>query len=148
MIKTSTLAILLAATLLVAGCSTGHPGATNRMGTVRSTLYAPPADVAKAAEEVLQEMNIPIITAASTAIDGKVVGETARDKKITITVELHGADASVVSIRHGTIGDENISVTILGRIEAKLGTPRPSVTDTADTYPTQAAPSADTAEMK
>lgn len=117
----TTVLVLAAALLTLVGCSTNHPGATNRFGAVQSTLIAPPSRVAAAAEEVLKDMNIPILTSAATAIDGKVIGETARDKKITITIELKGADASLITIRHGTIGDENISVTILERIEDKLG---------------------------
>jgi len=115
-------AVMFAGALLaLAGCSTSHPGAKNKLGSVEATLAAPPSRVAAAAEQVLQDMNIPIVSAASTAIDGKVVGETARDKRVTITIDLMGAESSTISIRHGAFGDAHISVTILERIEAKLG---------------------------
>src|SRR5690606_7870252 len=97
----------------LAGCSTSHHGASNRMGTIYASIAAPPARVAAAAEEVLQEMNIPIVSAASTDIDGKVVGESARDRRITINIDLKGDNASDVRIRHGAFGDENISITVL-----------------------------------
>lgn len=109
-----------AACLALVACSTSHPTAVNRLGTVRARLAAPPDKVAEAVEAVLNDMNIPIVSSASTELDAEVVGHTARDNRVRIEAEYDAPGVSVVTIRYGSFGDEDISVTLLRRIEKEL----------------------------
>ncbi len=112
---------LAAALLLISGCSTSHPSASNRLGTVLAHLDAPPMKVTDAAVDVCKDMQLTLIESASTEIDGKVVARTAQGSRINVAVNLDGVDASRISIREGVFGDVHISLTLLERIEKKLG---------------------------
>ena len=112
---------LSAAMLLMFGCSTSHPTASNRLGTVLAQLDAPPMKVTEAAVDVCKDMQLTLVDSASTAIDGKIVARTAQGTRINIAVNLDGVDASRISIREGMFGDVHISLTLLERIEKKLG---------------------------
>ncbi|MCC6682188.1 MAG: DUF3568 family protein [Phycisphaeraceae bacterium] len=133
---------LSAATLVMTGCSTSHPTATNRMGALVAHLDAPPLKVTEAAVDVCEDMELTLIDSASTQIDGKVHARTAQGSRIYITVNLDGVDASKISIRKGTFGDENISLTLLERIENELGLERKPMNDDDHAVTDEAAKSA------
>ena len=116
------LALGLASALLGgAGCSTSEPGMRNTMGTVRATFSAAPDKVVAATERVMKRMELIRVAGTSTKIDGEVVGYTARDKKVTVSVKGVGEKRSAVGVRVGAMGDGALSVTLLTGIEKDLG---------------------------
>jgi hypothetical protein len=115
------LALVALCLIVAAGCKTDQEGATNRVGTIKATLGASPAAVTEAAKEVLTDMDLIIISANSTAIDGRVVARTAQDVKVRVDSEKIGEDVSEVFIRVGTLGDSDLSLAVLTEIKKKLG---------------------------
>jgi hypothetical protein len=101
------------------GCKTDKPGVRNYAGYVVGYVPAPPAQVTDAARETLEDLDLQMIFAESTKVDGKVTAMTAREKKVDIDVSETDDGLSKVCVRIGEFGDEDLSVEILDRIEQK-----------------------------
>ncbi len=115
------LALLTLCLIVAAGCKTDQEGVTNRVGTIKATLAASPAAVTEAANEVLGDMDLTLISSNSTAIDGRVIARTAQDVKVRVDSEKIGEDVSEVSIRVGTLGDSDLGLAVLTEIKKELG---------------------------
>lgn len=115
------LALLTLCFVVIGGCKTDQPGVTNRVGTIKATLAANPASVTEAAKEVLEDMDLIIISSNATAIDGRVIARTAQDVKVRVDSESVGENVSEVFIRVGTLGDKDLSMTILDEVKEELG---------------------------
>ncbi len=125
-------ALLAIGMMLLGGCKTDQAGVTNRAGTIKATLAAGPAAVTEAAEAVLDEMDLIIINASSTAIDGRVIARTAQDVKVRVDSKKIGESVSEVFIRVGNLGDSELSLTILDEIKEELGIPTSSEVEDDD----------------
>lgn len=117
------LVLLTVGLLLVVGCKTDQPGVTNRLGTIKATLAAAPPAVTEAAKEVLEDMDLIIISSSSTSIDGRVIARTAQDVKVRVDSEKVGENVSEVFVRVGSLGDTDLGLTILEEIKEELGIP-------------------------
>ena len=116
--------VLLAVCMMLAvGCKTDQPGVTNRAGTFKATLAAGPAAVTEAAKEVMEDMDLIVISSEATAIDGRVIARTAQDVKVRIDSKQVGESVSEVFVRVGKLGDKDLSLTILDEIKEELGIP-------------------------
>ena len=104
--------------LVIGACTTSTPGVTNVGGTYRQLYASTPGKVIKAAEDVLTEMKLIMISSEATDVDGRLVARTAEDRKVEITVVAQSEDVCRVSVRAG--GDEETSVTILDKIRENL----------------------------
>ena len=112
-------AITLPGCLLVAaGAAAGGAvaGTAYVMGDLEATVQATPPEVVSATRATFERMKILLVSAGATSLDGKVIGRTASDEKITITVESTGPTFSEISIRVGTFGDEEFSRRIYEEI--------------------------------
>jgi hypothetical protein len=89
-------------------------------GEIKTTLQATPPQVAAATNSAFKQMGIAVISSNSTAVDGRVEGRNAADKKIAVTIASEGDKASRVAIRVGTFGDESMSRQILDKIKSNL----------------------------
>jgi hypothetical protein len=89
------------------------------MGRLDGALAAGPESVVEAAKGALEEMKIPIESAAATSVDGKIAASTATGTKIGITVKKDAENISKVSIRVGQ-GGEKLGVEIYEKILARL----------------------------
>jgi hypothetical protein len=118
----SLVAFLPGCIFLAAGAAAGAAaaGAFYAKGDLEATLEARPPQLVAASEEVFEEMNIAKVSSASTEVDGKVVGRTARDKKVAVTVKTESESFSKLSIRVGTFGDEALSRQILDGIKKRV----------------------------
>jgi len=120
-VSTSSLVFLA----LLPGClavavAAGAAGVAYVDGDLEAELDATPQRVIQASEAALKDMNVPIKSKEATAIDGKLVGRTALEKKVEITVQRETETTSKISIRIDTFGDESLSRQILERIKSKL----------------------------
>ena len=113
--------VLAVCVVWLTGCKTDQPGVTNRAGTIKAALAANPASVTEAAKEVLDGLDLIIISSQSTAIDGRVIARTAQDVKVRIDSKSVGDKVSEVFIRVGTLGDKDLSLTILDKMKQELG---------------------------
>ena len=77
--------------------------------------------VTDAAERTLRKMDLSVSHVAATEIDGIVTARTAQDREVTIKVDKQGDGVSHVSLRVGMLGDEQISLAVLERLERELG---------------------------
>ena len=99
---------------------TGAAGAAYVMGSLDGPMPATPQRIVEASKDVLEGSDIHILSSDATSVDGTVVGRTALDRKIEITVKRVDDKESQVSIRVGTSGDKGVSQDLFDRIKAKV----------------------------
>ncbi len=110
--------VITALTFTIAACSTPAPGVKqNPLGT-STTVAAEPAQVADAAEVVLNDLSLQDVTKASTAVDGLVTGTTAQGKAVKVTITSAGARTSNVSVNHSA--GSGVALQIVQGIEKEL----------------------------
>ena len=119
------LGLALLATTSLSGClavaaGAGAAGAVYVMGSLDSSLPGTPEKVVDATETALKDTDIHVVSKDATGIDGDVVGRTALDTKIHVTVKKQDDKTSKISIRVGTFGDRELSQQIYDKIKAKL----------------------------
>lgn len=112
---------MLTCAVFVAGCSTGEPGVRNSFGTLRTQVNADPPRVTRAAEAVLNDLDLVRVSSASTEVDGEVVGYTASDKKVSVSIDQEEEGRSKLKVRVGAFGDEDLGLAVINRIEKQLG---------------------------
>ena len=114
----------LAAFTLLPGCeslraSPGPDGTAFSLATLDGIVRGTPKQVVEAAEEVLEEMDLKVVTSAASGVDGKLVARSALDKPINIEVKKMDDSTSKVSIRVGTFGDSELSREIYRKTKSK-----------------------------
>ena len=105
---------------VVAAAGAGAAGAAYVMGSLDGPMPATPEMIVEASKDVLEGSDIHVLSSGATSIDGTVVGRTALDRKIEITVKRVDEKQSKVSIRVGTFGDQSVSQDLFDRIKAKV----------------------------
>jgi hypothetical protein len=105
---------------IVAAAGAGAAGAAYVMGSLDASLPANPEKIVEASKGVLKDSDIHVLESDATSIDGTVVGRTALDRKIEITVKRVDDKQSKISIRVGTFGDRDVSQDLLDRIRARV----------------------------
>ena len=92
-------------------------------GTQEAFFQASPDRVVAAMEKAMKALDLTVIRAVHSKIDGKVVGRTAQDKQITIRIEREGDEMSRVAIKVGYIGDKAIGHAIIAETKKRLKYP-------------------------
>ena len=69
----------------------------------------------------MKSLDIAVISSGSTSIDGTVVGRTARDTKLTVTIKGQSDRLSKVYVRAGVFGDDAIQHNLIEKIKQELG---------------------------
>jgi uncharacterized protein DUF3568 len=105
---------------LVAAAGAGAAGAAYVMGSLDASLPSNPERIVEASRGVLQDSDIHVLESDATTIDGTVVGRTALDRRVEITVKRVDDRQSRISIRVGTFGDRDVSQDLLDRIRARV----------------------------
>jgi hypothetical protein len=113
------LLIPLSGCLLLAAGAGGGPGATWYYSAAREEVGSDPREVVAAAAAALEEMDITVTTRKASAIDGEVVGRTARDEKVQVTATSRVEGRTAVEVRVGLI-DDDAARRILGEIVRRL----------------------------
>ncbi|HPG27299.1 MAG TPA: DUF3568 family protein [Myxococcota bacterium] len=104
--------------LLAAGAGAGA-GATWYLSAARDQVSQDPRAVVAAAASVLREMDIAVEKRAATALDGEVIGRTARGERVEVHATSSTAGTTEIIVRVGLI-DDDAAQRILGRIVARL----------------------------
>lgn len=125
LVQTVLFALALGAGVALTACESvrekpGVDGTSYSLMHLDAMVHASPQRIVQAAESVLREMDIALDSSAASGVDGKVLGHTALDKRIEITVERKDEETSKLSIQVGTFGDEALSREIYKMIMAKL----------------------------
>ena len=111
---------LLLAVVTIGGCQTSTPGVTNTFGTYATWVAANPQDATAATQRAMSDLDLIVISHEATALDGRIIARTARDKSIKVNIEKVGDQFSKLKIRVGFTGDEGFSMTILQKIEEHI----------------------------
>jgi hypothetical protein len=124
-IQIAALTLALAALPTLSGCvidtsGSGPAGTSYSFGHLDGILAGTPKQIVEASEAVLKEQEIGITSKAATGLDGKVVGKTALDTQIEITVKRQDDASSRISIHVGSFGDPQLSRDLYSKIKAKL----------------------------
>src|SRR5512144_2367494 len=75
-------------------------------GDLEGRLEASPQRVVQACEAALKEMDIKVVSADATGIDGQVIGRSALDRKVEINAKREGEGSCRITIRVDMFGDE------------------------------------------
>jgi len=113
----ATMAFVL--TMLV-GCKIISPGVTYNVTWLEALISATPEEVTSAAKMVVEDMNLVLVSAESTGLDGRVVARTARKKLVTVTITRSARNISLIKIQVGRLGDESISLLVLEKIKERM----------------------------
>jgi hypothetical protein len=128
--------------LLAAGAGTGATVAYVR-GDTETVLQANTKDVTRAAELAAKDMELTVVSADASTLDGKVVARTARDVKVIVVAKAESDQASRVTVRVGNFGDNAMQGAMLEKIrdhlkegvthdEARETAPKPITASTSD----------------
>lgn len=104
------------------GCSTTHPGVTNRMGTIEAYMTASPDEVVDATVKAAEQLMLKVESSAASKLDGRVDALTAQARKVRITTTNRGEGISLVTVRVGDWGDSSLSMVVLEKIRENLAT--------------------------
>ena len=113
--------LALAPGCVVMALAAGVAGVAYVNGDLEAQLNGTPQKIVQASADALKEMGVHVLSSDSSGIDGRVLGRTAAEKKIDITVKRESDAACKISIRVDTFGDETLSRQILDKIKARLG---------------------------
>jgi hypothetical protein len=124
--------------ILLAGAGAGATVAYVK-GDLETRIDADPKAVASATEQAMKQMDVSVISHAATGLDANVVGRTANDTKLEVTIKGETDKSSKVSIRAGVFGDMVLQSRLLDKIKSNLGisapAPAKAETQTAETDP-------------
>lgn len=118
--------LVLAATQLASSCVVAAAGAAGAAGYAwyrgefEGSLDGSPKEVASAAKEALQDLDMKLIKVEATEIDGKVTARSALDKEVVVTIKRKTEQTSTVGIRIGAFGDEALSQNIFEKMKRNL----------------------------
>ena len=102
------------------GCETDTANVRSNRLQQYTTVQATPPEVADAAAEVLEGLDLRNIERRATSVDAVVTGETARGEGVEISVEREGQNESDVTVWIGKLGDPGLGQQILERIRERL----------------------------
>jgi hypothetical protein len=120
------LLLLLPALLPLGGCVAVIAGGTAAGGTLyatgdlQSTLDAPPGRVRAAIATATTALELRSISQEADQLTGRYIYRTGDDTRITIKYRSVSDNATELSIRVGTFGDEALSQKILAAIKDAL----------------------------
>ena len=121
--------LLVCAVTVFSGCSseskeTGKAGVSAKAeyswGALNATEAADIDKVYGASLKAVEELDLPIIQKGVDAMSGKIVARDVADKKIIITLTAAAGGTTNISIKVGTLGDEEKSKLIYEHIKNKM----------------------------
>jgi hypothetical protein len=118
LLRSTNLALALAALVLLAGCSSSHEqGVTSDYRSQWTTVNADTRATTEAAKAVFMEDGLKDVSGSSTGVDGTATAKKADGTKVKAAVERKGDNASQVSVTVGTMGDPSLGANIAKRIK-------------------------------
>ena len=108
--------------LVAAAGATGGVVAYNS-GDLEIDVEAGPQRTVEATKAAMDDLDLPILSAYASGLEGKVEARVGTDNKATVKVRGRSERVSHVIIRIGTFGDESMSQMILEKIKANLADP-------------------------
>lgn len=119
--------LLLACVLLLqSGCvavvaaGAAGTGVAWHSGRMETTLNHGIDAVYTAAQQAVDRLEFARVSEKKSGVDAELIGRTARDTKVEITLKRVDAKITRLGIRVGVFGDEAISLALLEQIKAGL----------------------------
>lgn len=115
-----------AALATLAGCQALSNGAAEaagveyRMGSLSATMEASTRETFDAAKEVVEDLDLAVEKAEASSVDAEIVVVTARERKITLRIDAVTETTCELTVRVGSLGDEDLSLRIYERILGEL----------------------------
>jgi hypothetical protein len=106
--------------LLVAAAAGTGAGVAYVRGDLDTSLDADAKRVADATERAMKALEINVVSKQADGLDGKIIGRTARDVKMTVVIKAESEKVSKVSIRAGVFGDDAMQDRLLAKIKQEL----------------------------
>ncbi len=106
--------------VVVAAGAAGAGAVAYVRGAVETSLPRGLDATHAATQRALNNMKFMRIEEKKTAVDAELTYRTALDKKVHIELERVTDDLTKVHIRIGLVGDQQLSLTILDKINAEL----------------------------
>jgi hypothetical protein len=117
------LALTQSGCLLAAAAAGTGAGVAYVKGKSVDVLDGDPRAVADATVASMKDLDIAVVSNDSSGVDATIVGRTARDTRIQVTVKAETDKTSKVFIRAGVWGDDPLQSKLLDRIRSNLGMP-------------------------
>jgi Protein of unknown function (DUF3568) len=95
-------------------------GASYFLGKLEGPLEADVERAFAVAKKVVEDMGLHVDSSGVTEIDGEIVAYTARETKVHLELDAVTDTTCEVSIRVGSLGDEDLSLKIYERIRKGL----------------------------
>lgn len=123
--KVALAVLLVLAAAVVQGCVVAAVGAgAGTVAYLRGDLEAVESQdldaVYTATKKAIDQLGYKVTKDAKDALEAEIVARDAADDKITIVLKKTAEDATKLSIRVGTFGDETKSQLIYGKIRDNL----------------------------
>lgn len=106
--------------VVVAAGAAGAGAVAYVRGELGSSVAHDLDTVFAASQRALGEMKFARIDDKKTTLDAQLISRTALDKKVEIRLERITDGLTKIHIRIGLLGDQQLSLTILDRINAEL----------------------------
>ncbi|GAB4270486.1 MAG TPA: hypothetical protein DIU37_04200 [Opitutae bacterium] len=104
--------------LLVGGAAAGTVAYVN--GELKKTEDGTVKDLADATSDAFKNLGYKQISSNYDKTSGELIARTSTDDKVTVKLTKKTKDTTEVSIRVGTFGDQDISLSVLEAIEKEL----------------------------
>jgi len=119
------IALAIAGSLLVPGCSTYHDPATGARATyacetLKARLDVPIGTVYAAARRATAELRLRSMRAAEDGISGEIAALDAHRDSVCVDLGALPENRTLLTIRVGVFGDKNKSIVLFERILANL----------------------------
>jgi hypothetical protein len=89
-------------------------------GDLEQTVQAKPEQVVAATQKAFTSLKYVLVSKEADATGGKVSGKSVDNTDVTVKATSVGADATKISVRFGTFGDEAKSRILMDEIIKKL----------------------------
>jgi ribosome-binding ATPase YchF (GTP1/OBG family) len=116
----TTSAFMLALSLGMVGCKTDTAGVSTNAVQQWTMVNGDIEAATDAAEEVLEDYDLLNVEAKTTKLDGTVTGEKADGTEVAVDIREVTDDSSEVTVRVGTLGDNDLGTEIADKIKSAL----------------------------
>lgn len=89
-------------------------------GNAEGLVEAKPERIVESAHSVFREMEVELVSSEQDDREWVVKGKTPKGGPVKVTIRQLGEEACKMWVRVGRFGDEDFSVTVFERIEARL----------------------------
>lgn len=111
--------LMVCGLVLLPACQTDTGAKSNRLQQWRN-IEGDTKEVTEAAREVLEEMDLRDVKAASTSVDGQASGKMADGTEVWVTSKRVTDNTSEVTVQIGKLGNPSLGDEILAKVQQRV----------------------------